>query len=64
MELPKARIPGLVAGYRYSMEEYAKFMAGKPLPLLGLRDECAQMIERMPEAILGLLHAVLLSFQN
>ena len=62
MDLPKARIPDLLAAYRYTVAEFDEFVLGKALPVLGIRDECEQIIQRMSDAKLKQLHAVLVSF--
>ena len=64
MDLPRARIPELLASYRYTATEYEEYVAGKPLPVISVRDECAQIIQRLDSSKLGMLHALLLSFQN
>ena len=64
MDLPKPRIPELVASYQYTLLEYEEFVSGKPLPVIGVRDECVQIIQRLDSTKLGMLHAMLLSFQN
>ena len=62
MDLPKARIPELIAGYGYTPAEFEEFVMGKTLPVLNIRDECEQIIARVDGAKLKTLHAVLLSF--
>ena len=62
MNLPKARVPELLAAYRYTVAEFDEFVLGRPLPVLSLRDECEQIIQRMSDSKLKQLHAVLVSF--
>ena len=62
MDLPKARVPQLIAGYHYTPAEYDEYVLGKTLPCLDLRDECEQIVQRMEAAKLKTLHAVLVSF--
>ena len=62
MGLPQARVPQLIAGYRYTPVEYDEYVLGKTLPCLDLRDECEQIVQRMDAAKLKTLHAVLVSF--
>jgi transcriptional regulator with XRE-family HTH domain len=62
MDLPKERVPQLLALYGYTPAEYEEFVMGKSLPVLNMRDECEQMIARIESPKLKALHAVLLSF--
>jgi transcriptional regulator with XRE-family HTH domain len=61
MNLPLARIPILLALYGYSQSEYEEYVMGKALPVLDLRDECEQIVQKIDAGKLKTLHAVLLS---
>ncbi len=62
MDLPKARVPELVASYGFTVPEFDEFVSGKALPVVDVRDECEQIVARIDAAKLKALHAVLLSF--
>ncbi len=62
MNLPRARIPELLAGYGYTTAEFDELVAGRPLPVIDLRDECEQIVNQIDASKLKALHAVLMSF--
>ena len=52
----------LVESYEYTLAEFQEFMAGKPVPVIRLRDECIHLLDRIDEAKMRAVHAVLVSF--
>jgi len=61
MNVPTSRIPILLSLYHYTSTEFDEYVMGKALPVLDLRDECVQMVQKIEMNKLKALHAVLLS---
>jgi transcriptional regulator with XRE-family HTH domain len=64
MDVSSERVLELVRLYGYSDAEFREFMAGKQIPILSIKDECVQLLDRIDEAKLRTVHAVLLGFTN
>ena len=62
MDISKARIRQLVESYGYSMQDFDEYAAGKPLPVLSIKDECFCLIDRLDETKLRAVHALLVGF--
>jgi predicted transcriptional regulator len=62
MDVSSERVLELVRLYGYSDTEFHEFMAGKPIPILSIKDECVQLLDRIDETKLRTVHAVLLGF--
>ncbi len=62
MDLQLDRVCLLVACYGYTMPEFEEYVRGKPLPVLSLKDECISLLDRIDEAKLRAVHAVLVGF--
>jgi transcriptional regulator with XRE-family HTH domain len=62
MDISPARLRQLVASYGYTMQEFEEFASGKPLPVLSIKDECFSLIDRLEEAKLRAVHALLVGF--
>ena len=62
MDIKPDRVRHLVESYAYSMREFEEYLAGKPLPVLSIKDECFSMIDRLDDSKLRAVHALLVSF--
>ena len=62
MDLPPDRIPDIVSGYRYSMEDFESFRSGEQDLPIQLRDECIQIIEHLDQKKLEGVYGLLKSF--
>ena len=62
MDISKARIRQLVECYGYTMQDFDEYTAGKPLPVLSIKDECFCLIDRLDETKLRAVHALLSGF--
>ncbi len=62
LDLSPARITQLVEAYGYTMEEFEEYQAGKPIPVLSIKDECIGLLDRLDDTKLRAVHAVLVSF--
>ncbi len=62
MEVAPDRLKQFLTTYGYSRSEFDEYLNGKPLPVLNIRDECGQIVGKIPDSKLQMLHAVLLSF--
>ena len=64
MDIPEGTIPKLVMGYGYTMDEYSEYLAGKPIPVLDMKEECISLLSRIDASKLRAVHAVLTSFSQ
>jgi transcriptional regulator with XRE-family HTH domain len=62
LDLPLDRIRQLTSAYGYSMEEFEKFESGASLPVLSIKDECISLLDRIDDAKMKAVHAVLIGF--
>ena len=62
MNISAKRVRQLVECYGYKMEEFDEYVAGKPLPVLSIKDECFCLIDRLDETKLRAVHALLVGF--
>jgi transcriptional regulator with XRE-family HTH domain len=62
MGVSRERALQLIAIYGYEERDLDEFLAGKPLPILSVKDECIQLLDRIDETKLRAVHAVLQSF--
>lgn len=62
MEVSEERIRQLVQCYGYPFLEFEEYMAGKPLPVLSIKDECIGLLDQINEDKLRAVHAVLKGF--
>ena len=62
MEYSPERVRALVESYCYTMDEFEEYLGGKPLPVLSIKDECYSLIDRLDDAKLHAVHALLKSF--
>jgi transcriptional regulator with XRE-family HTH domain len=60
MDLSLYRIEQLVQAYGYTMEHFRALLGGEEIPILSLREECANLINALDERKLKLIHFVLL----
>lgn len=58
MDLSARKILQLVESYVYTMAEFEEYAAGKPLPVLSIKDECFCLIDRLDESKLRGKHSV------
>ncbi len=56
------RIFQIVESYGYTMEDFEEFKNGHPMPVLSLKDESYQLIDRLDESKLRAVHAMLTGF--
>lgn len=61
-DIVERRIRELVESYGWEMAEFDEFLAGKPIPVLDIKRDCVDMLDRIGEAKLRAVHAVLLGF--
>ena len=62
LDIPKHRLEQLVRLYGYTPEEFMAYLGDKPIPVLDLKDECVGLLDRIDEAKLRAVHAVLVGF--
>jgi hypothetical protein len=62
LDIDRERIPSFVEAYGYSMPEFEDYKSGKPIPSLGVKDECIALLNRLDENRLRTVHAVLMGF--
>lgn len=63
MDISAHRLERFLAAYRFNAEEYAEYLSGKKeIPVLKLKDECTQLLDRIDESKLKTIHSVLLGF--
>ena len=62
VDLNLSRIDQFLALYSYTKEEFEEYQAGKPIPVLSVKDECIALLEQIDEVKLRAVHAVLTSF--
>ena len=62
MDISTDRIRQLVENYGYTMQDFEEYTAGKPLPVLSIKDECYCLIDRLDETKLRAVHALLTGF--
>lgn len=61
-DLSEARIQQLVSVYGFAMKDFDEYRNGKPLPALGLKEDCINLLECIDEPKLRAVHAMLTSF--
>lgn len=64
MDIAPGRIRDLVCLYQYTIAEFEEYLAGKPIPVLSIKDECTLLLDRIDETKLRAVHGVLLSFAS
>lgn len=62
MDIPEERVGQFVGLYGYSMQEFHGYLSGAPIPVLSLKDECINLLDRIDEPKLRAVHAVLVGF--
>lgn len=63
MSVPESRARQLVALYGFAWSEYESYIAGKPFPVVSLKDECMGLLNRISsEEKLRAVHTILASF--
>ena len=62
MDVFPERICQLVESYGYTMQDFEEVKNGRPMPVLSIKDECYQLIDRLDESKLRAVHAMLSSF--
>lgn len=62
MDISAARLESFVRYYGYTMAEFGEYMAGKAIPIISIKDECICLLDRIGEAKLRDVHAVLEGF--
>ena len=63
VDLNISRIDQFLSLYGYTKEEFKEYQAGKPVPVLCVKDECVALLEQIDEVKLRAVHAVLASFR-
>lgn len=62
IDLDDGVVRRFVESYGHTMAEFQEFIDGKPVPVIRLRDECIHLLDRIDEAKMRAVHAVLVSF--
>ena len=62
VDLTESRIAEFLNLYGYTQEEFEEYKRGKPIPTLDLKYECLLLLEKIDEAKLRTVHAVLMGF--
>ena len=62
MDITTARLEQFLAAYGYTPGEFEEDRAGKPIPVVSVKDECIGLLDRIDETKLRAVHAVLTSF--
>ena len=62
MDIAPTRLEKFLKVYGYTRQEFDEYVAGKPIPVISVRDECVSLLGRIDEVKLRAVHAVLASF--
>ena len=62
MEVSPARIKLMVETYGFTMSEFDEYMAGKPIAVLSIKDECFSLVDQLDETKLRAVHSLLVGF--
>lgn len=64
MDVSTERLEQFLRVYTYTRQEYEEYIAGKPIPVLSIRDECISLLGKIDETKLRAVHAVLTSLAS
>lgn len=62
MGISSSKIGKFVESYGFTESEWLAVISGKPLPVISIKDECFELIDRLDETKLRAVHALLQSF--
>ncbi|MEK7691557.1 MAG: helix-turn-helix transcriptional regulator [Bdellovibrionota bacterium] len=64
MDMTPARIVQFLSTYKYTLGEFKEFRAGKPIPVLSIKEECLNLLDRLDENKLWAVHGLLVGFSG
>jgi transcriptional regulator with XRE-family HTH domain len=62
MDISQLRLGQFLVVYGFTKQEFDEFVAGKEIPIISIKDECVGLLDRIGEAKLRTVHAVLVGF--
>lgn len=62
MEVSAIRLAQFLKAYGYTMEEFEEYKSGKPIPVVSVKDECVNLLNRIDDQKLRAVYGVLTSF--
>lgn len=62
MDISPLRLGQFLVVYGYSKKDFDAYLSGREIPVLNLKDECVRLLDRLNEAKLKAVHALLNGF--
>ncbi len=62
MAISPVRLTAFLDAYGFTLRELDEYLAGKPIPVVSVKDECVLLLDRIDETKLRAVHALLASF--
>lgn len=62
MDVSAVRLEQFLKAYGYTREEFEEYRGGKQIPVVSVKDECVNLLNRIDEMKLRAVYAVLTSF--
>ncbi|MEZ4750951.1 MAG: helix-turn-helix transcriptional regulator [Bdellovibrionota bacterium] len=62
MDISEERLAEFLRAYECSREEFDRYLAGAEVPIVSVKDDCMNLLQKLDDSKLRTIHSVLMAF--